>query len=140
MEASRQQRNVELAREGLEAYNRGDFEAVFGLFSPDIEIYAPPAFMNSGRFHGTEGFMDWIAHWNEAWESFDIQIQDIEPVGDSFVLLKAHQVGRGRGSGVPVEQIVFYAYDIEDGQCVELSVHPDREAALAHVHARETAA
>jgi ketosteroid isomerase-like protein len=139
MEAASQQRNAELAREGMEAYNRGDFEVVLELFSPEVEVYAPPTFMNAGRFHGHQGFMEWIAHWNEAWESFEIHVQDVEPVGDRFVVLHAHQVGLGRGSGVPVEQNVFYAYDIRDGQCVELSVHPDRAAAMAHLRDRETA-
>jgi ketosteroid isomerase-like protein len=139
MEASSGQRNVELAREGMHAYNRGDFEAVLELFSPDIEVYAPPSFMNSGRFHGHEGFMEWIAHWNDAWESFEIEVRGVEPIGDRFVVLEAHQAGRGRGSGVPVEQDVIYVYEMRGAQCVQLSVHPDRAAAMAHVRALETA-
>jgi ketosteroid isomerase-like protein len=139
MEASSAQRNVELARKGMHAYNQGDFGAVLELFSSDIEVYVPPSFMNSGRFHGHEGFMEWIAHWNEAWESFEIQVMDVEPIGDRFVVLEAHQQGRGRGSGVPVEQDVIYVYEMSGAECVYLSVHPDRDAALAHVRARETA-
>jgi len=140
MEASSvQRRNVELAREGMHAYNRGDFGAVLDLFSPEIEVYAPPNFMNSGHFHGHEGFMEWIAHWNEAWESFEIHVDDIEPIGDRFVVLEAHQQGRGRGSGVPVEQDVIYVYEMSGARCVHLSVHPDRAAAMAHVRARENA-
>ena len=37
---SRQQRNVELARRGMEAYNRGDIDAVLELFSADVEVYS----------------------------------------------------------------------------------------------------
>jgi ketosteroid isomerase-like protein len=140
MEASSQQRNVELAREGIEAYNRGDYAVVLEMFSPEVEVYAPPSFMNSGRFHGHEGFMEWISHWNEAWESFEIEVTGIEPIGDSFVVLEAHQAGRGRGSGVPVEQDVIYIYEMSGAQCIQLSVHPDRAAAMAHVRARQTGA
>ena len=36
MEETRQERNVDLARRGMEAYNRGDIDAVFELFSADV--------------------------------------------------------------------------------------------------------
>ena len=123
----------------MEAYNRGDMTAVLELFTPDVEIYNPPSLMNAGRFHGYEGFMEWVAHWNEAWESFEIQVAGVEPVGDRFVVLKAHQVGRGRGSGVPVEQDMFYVYEIAGGRCVRLSIHPDHATAMAHIRATESA-
>jgi ketosteroid isomerase-like protein len=81
MEASRQERNVELARRGLEVYRRGDIEAVLDLFSPDVQVYSPPEFINAGLFHGRKGWLEWIGQWNEAWESFDIRIGGVEPVG-----------------------------------------------------------
>jgi ketosteroid isomerase-like protein len=39
MEASRQQRNVELVHHGLAAYNGQDFEAVVELLDEDVEVY-----------------------------------------------------------------------------------------------------
>jgi ketosteroid isomerase-like protein len=56
MATSRQQRNVDLARQGMEAYNRGDLDEVLELFSPEAQIYAPPDFMNAGTFHGHEAY------------------------------------------------------------------------------------
>jgi ketosteroid isomerase-like protein len=137
MEGSRQQRNVDLARRGMEAYNRGDIEAVLELFSPEMELYSPPDFINAGVFHGREGWLKWSGQWNEAWGSFDIQVERVEPVGERFVLLNAHQVGRGRGSGVSVEQDVVYVYEITDEGCVYMAIHPDRERTLADIRRRE---
>jgi hypothetical protein len=105
MATSRQERNAELARRGLEVYNRGDIDAVMELFS-------------------------------EAWESFDIRVDEVEPVGERFVVVHAHQVGRGRGSGVSVEQDVVYLYEIDDERCVYLAIYPDRERALADIRRR----
>jgi ketosteroid isomerase-like protein len=137
MATSRQQRNVDLARQGMEAYNRGDLDEVLELFSPEVQIYTPPDFMNAGAFHGHEGFLNWISQWNEAWESFDIRVDRVEPVGHRFVLLDAHQVGRGRESGISVELDVTYLYEIIDGLCVYLAMYPDRERALADIRRRE---
>lgn len=137
MEGSRQEQNVDLARRGMEAYNRGDIDAVLELFSPEVEVYAPPDFINAGVFHGREGWLKWTAQWNEAWESFDIRVDRVEPIGQRFVVVDAHQVGRGRGSGVPVEQDVVYVYEIGDEGCVYLAIHPDRERALEDIGRHE---
>ncbi|OLE38821.1 MAG: hypothetical protein AUG48_00835 [Actinobacteria bacterium 13_1_20CM_3_68_9] len=137
MEGSRQEQNVELARRGMEAYNRGEIETVLELFSPEVQIYAPPDFINAGVFHGREGWLRWTAHWNEAWESFDIRVDGVEPIGERFVVLDAHQVGRGRGSGVSVEQDVVFVYEIGDEGCVYLAIHPDRDHALGDIGRRE---
>ena len=137
MEETRQQRNVDLARRGMEAYNRGDIDAVLELFSAELEVYSPPEFINSGVFQGREGWLNWSGQWNEAWQSFDIRIDRVEPVGERFVVLDAHQVGRGRGSGVSVEQDVVYLYEIGDEGCVYLAIYSDREDALADIRRRE---
>jgi hypothetical protein len=55
------------------------------------------------------------------------------------VLLDAHQVGRGRESGISVELDVTYVYEIIDGLCVYLAMYPDRERALADIRRREAA-
>ncbi len=139
MEASNdiRQRNIELVTRGMGAYNRGDIGAVLEFFSPEIEVYAPPTLMNAGVFHGHDGFMEWIAHWNEAWESFKIHIERVEAVGDDFVVMEAHQVGRGRGSGVSVEQDIVYVYEVDDGRCVHFSAQPGRDEAMAHIRGRQ---
>jgi ketosteroid isomerase-like protein len=137
MEGSRQEQNVDLARRGMEAYNRGDIDAVLELFSPEVEVYAPPDFINAGVFQGREGWLKWTAQWNEAWESFDIRVDRVEPIGQRFVVVDAHQVGRGRGSGVSVELDVIYLFEISDGRCVYFAIYPDRERALAGIRRRE---
>jgi ketosteroid isomerase-like protein len=138
MSTDGQQRNVGLARRGLEAYNRGDIDAVLKLFSPDVQVYAPPDFINAGLFHGHQGFLSWIGQWNEAWESFDIQVKDVEPVGERFVIALVHQEGRGRGSGISVTQDVVYLYEVRDELCVYQAIYPDRERALEDIRQRDT--
>ena len=70
------------------------------LFERGVEVYSPPELINAGVFHGREGWLNWSGQWNEAWQAFDIRVDRVEPVGERFVVLDAHQIGRGRGSGV----------------------------------------
>src|SRR5436190_217494 len=61
------ERNVEIVRSVLAAYNRGDIEGVLAVVSPNVEVVSTPDMPNDGRFEGHEGFMTWLTQWLEAW-------------------------------------------------------------------------
>jgi ketosteroid isomerase-like protein len=132
---------IALVRSGMEAYNAGDVEAVLELFADDIEIYSPHEFLNAGTFHGHQGFLRWISAWNDAWESFEIDIEAIEPVGERQVVAEVHQKARGRGSGIEIDQRVAYAYTVrDDGKCSFQGIYPEAEQAYSVAREREAAA
>ena len=132
MEASSdtQQRNVEITRRGFEAYNSGDYEAVISLLHPDVELLADHELLNSGSFTGHEGFTQWSAEWLEAWDEFRVDVNDLETIGDHFVLVDAHQVATGAGSGIAVEMDIFWAFETEGGQLRRMHLYAKRERAL----------
>jgi ketosteroid isomerase-like protein len=132
MEASSdiQQLNLELMRLGFEAYNTGDYEALGQLLHPDVELHADHELLNSGDFHGREGFLEWNADWIEAWEDFHVDARSIETFGERFLLADAHQVARGAGSGVDVEMDVFWAFELEEGKVRRMHIYSSRGRAL----------
>jgi ketosteroid isomerase-like protein len=137
MEASSdtQQRNIELTRRGFDAYNAGDYEAVIALLHPDVDLLADHELLNSGSFTGHDGFRRWSAEWLEAWDSFAIEANAVETIGEHFVLVDAHQIARGAGSGIPVEMDVFWAFEIEDGRLARMHLYASRERALETIEA-----
>src|SRR5215208_7721452 len=96
-------RNAQLLRGGVEAFNRGDQEAVTAAFDPSIECHVSPALMNSGTWRGIEGYQEMIAGWSEAWEELQMDVLDLETPDDRHVIARVHQRAVGLGSGVPVE-------------------------------------
>ena len=58
--------NERLLRGGVEAYNRGDFQAMVALFDPEIELYVDAAQGNPGTWHGLEGFREMVESWRDA--------------------------------------------------------------------------
>jgi ketosteroid isomerase-like protein len=131
---------IERVRAGMEAYNAGDIETVLSVFADDIEIYAPQDFLNAGTFHGHDGFLRWVSAWNEAWESFEIDVDAIEPVGQRHVVAEVHQRARGRGSGIDIDQRVAYVYELrDDGKCSFQGIYPEAEQAYAVAREREAA-
>jgi ketosteroid isomerase-like protein len=132
MEASSdtRQRNVDLTRRGFDAYNAGDYEAVVELLHPDVELHADHELLNRGSFTGHDGFMQWSAEWLEAWDEFRVEANELETIGDHYVLVDAHQVATGAGSGIAVEMDIFWAFETEGGKLRRMHLYATRERAL----------
>ncbi len=132
-----QQRNVEAIKGGVEAFRRGDLDAVLELLDPEIEVYMPSELANSGTYRGHDGYRQWLAQWLEAWDDFDLELDDFEAVGRTHVVSRAHQTARGRGSGIPVEMWIAYLWDVRDGQATALHLYPTRDEAVEVAERRE---
>ena len=124
------ERNAELARQGFEAYNSGDTEAVARLMSPDVEVHASPGLVNSGDYQGPDGYEQWNAQWTEAWDQFRVEPTAVQSVGDRHVLVEAHQVAKGAGSGIDVEMDVFWAFELDGEQVSRMHLYASREEAI----------
>jgi len=128
-----EKRHEELAAVALEAFNSGDIDSLVALLHPEIESFTSPDLPNSGTFHGKEGFLKWMGEWLEAWESFEIAIEEIQSIDERFAIAAVHQRGRGRGSGLEIEMDIAQLWQIEDGLIVRFQYHPTVEAARAAV-------
>ena len=128
---------VELIRAGFDAWERGDVEEALGHYHPEVETFAPPEIGNSGTFHGIDGFMQWTQAWFEAWESFDQELISVEPIGETHVLQKVMQTGRGKGSGIEVKREATYVYDIRGEKLAFIALFFTHEDALALALERE---
>lgn len=122
--------NVALARAWLEAWGRGDADAVMDGLHPEVEIYSPPEVGNPGTYRGREGYRAWESRWIEAWESFENEILGAERVGHRHVVLEARQRGTGRGSGVEVNREVSMVCEIRDSRLVRFHIYSTHEQAL----------
>jgi uncharacterized protein len=128
------ERNVAIARSAIEAFNRGDVDAVLALAAPDVEVYAPPDSPNPGRYVGYEGYLRWSEQWLEAWETFTLDVLDIEAVGDRHVVAVVRQNGRGRLSGLALTMEAAHLYEMdENGKIVRFELHDERKRALENV-------
>lgn len=66
--------NVEVARATMEAFAKGDIDAILARWHADAEW--PPAISPGGlegtTFVGHEGVRRWAEELEESWESFDV--------------------------------------------------------------------
>jgi ketosteroid isomerase-like protein len=130
---SEPERNLELARSAFEAFDASDVATVIANLHPEVECHVSHRMMNNGTWHGVDGYLEMTAAWFEAFEDLHYEVFDLEAPDDRHVLASAHQVARGRESGVPVEMDVVFLFEVEDGRARRFHIYPDRESAVAAI-------
>ena len=125
-----QEENVELAQRGLDALNRGEFEAVIELCDPEVEWKAIPGFLPDAEdFHGRAGVRAWFDKVGEALRELRWEVEEITDGGDRLlVALRLHAAGRA--SGIQGEFQIFQAWTIRNGKLTRLESYLSREEAL----------
>ena len=114
----------------LGVYLSGDQEALREIIDPSAEIYGAPGLINSGTYFGYDGFQEWIREWEEAWDSVDYDLQEMIQVGDSIVVVPAHIVGRGAGSGVETDSLFGWLFEFRNGRATRFHAYVSPDEAL----------
>ena len=125
--------NERLLRGGVEAYNRGDFQAMIALFDPEIELHVDSAQGNPGTWHGLDGFRKMVESWRDAFAEDTSEVLGLEMIGDRHLIAEMRQTAVGSVSGVPVEMTNYYLLELRDGRAVRFHIYGDRETAMAAV-------
>jgi ketosteroid isomerase-like protein len=130
------QENVEIVRRCCEASARGDWEAAMMTVHPEIE-YDLSRFPEGQVYHGHAGIREAFRIWLGAWQDYRQEWDEIIDAGDEAVVVIGRELGRGKASGVEVEQEVFAVWTMLDGKTIRIRFYPGREDALEAVGLRE---
>jgi ketosteroid isomerase-like protein len=122
--------NVEFVGRMLVAYLNGDHETLRASIQADGEIYGAPGLLNSGTYHGYEGFRQWIAQWEEAWGEVDYDLGEPIEFGKTLVVIPVRISGRGAGSGLEVDSKFGWLYDIREGRMARFHAYPTVDDAV----------
>ena len=124
------QENVEVVRAVLDAQRRGDWGAFPDLYDPEIEWEDVSGLW--GDWGTRRGFEDvqaaWMA-WFEAFEHVEFDIEEILAADDD-VLTSIRVSGRGRVSGLRVEQSIAVVWTVHDRRVVRVRGYRERNKAL----------
>ena len=102
----------------LGAYMEGDEETMREMIDPEGEIYGDRSVINSGTFHGYEGFRRWVSEWEEAWDEISYERNELIEVSDTVLVAPVHIVGRGAGSGVEIDDVFGWLWEWRNGTVV----------------------
>jgi len=119
------QENVEIVREAEDAYSRGDYGRIAGIHDPHIVVIT----LEDGALYGNDAVLANYERWNEAWEEAETTLEEVTGRGDRvFVAVLFH--GRGRASGVEVDERFYEVYTLRDGKVLRIDEYEHRADAL----------
>ena len=127
--------NVEIVRRVYEAVDRGDAEAVLGLYDPQIvwDFARSPFrnFLKHDVYRGHDALRSMFRErYEDAWSTIEDELEELIDAGP-HVISVVRSRGRGRSSGVEVEKAHAGVWTIRDGTIVRVEWMSREEALKA---------
>jgi ketosteroid isomerase-like protein len=121
--------NVEIVREVLAAWPRGDRDAIVAAMAEDCELVPLRAQLEGSSYRGREGALRFWDDLHADWEGLELPIQDVRDLGDTVVVI-GHLVARGRTSGVDLDVPIGQVWELRDGKVTRMHAFSDPADAL----------
>lgn len=122
--------NLEIIRRLSEGIERGDTEAVFAHYDPEIVWDSSRPGPISGLYHGHEGVRQYFREWMESFETYNAHAETFIDAAES-VVVGYRASGRGRSSGVEIGNWIFWlVYRIRNGLVVRIETFDSKHEAL----------
>jgi hypothetical protein len=112
--------NVNIMRQGYDAFNRGDIDAVTGIMDPEIEWQEPDVegLPDRGTHHGLEAVVNNVfGAVAEHWDEFRAVADEFLDADDRVVVLGHFRV-RGKATGKTVDAPFAHVWTLRDGKVV----------------------
>ena len=125
--------NVDRLRLAIDAFSRGG-EAGAALLAPDFELHQASSIIDTaGVFRGPDALRGSLRELQESFENLRFEAERFlqAPGGEVVVLVRA--TGRGRGSGVEIDNHIAWVWTFRDGQAVRMVVYEEPAEALRAV-------
>jgi ketosteroid isomerase-like protein len=123
--------NVEIVRGIWEADRRRDWEAVYSAYAPDAVWNDHSGFWGDwGDARGPDGIREAFRRWHEAFADITFDWEEVAHAGD-LVVVTYRVRGRGRGSGLEIDEPFTLVWRLRDEQVVEILAYTDRAEGLA---------
>jgi uncharacterized protein len=130
---SRQERNLELMRNGLGSFSRGALDESLQYLHPEIEWHLafrlPDLPLQKDVYRGHEEVKALWTQFRSAWDEMRIDLEEVLHVDDERMVARTRFRGRGSVSGAEVDQVVFYAFRVREGLLVYCRPFDDEAAA-----------
>jgi ketosteroid isomerase-like protein len=119
------QANVEIVQRAWEAQTRHDNESAFRRYAPEVEVQNALGEV----YRGADGVRDYFRGFFGAMDDTGAEVEEWIDGGDEVIAVM-HTWGRGRRSGVPVEQHEFHVWTVRDNKLERLRVYTHLSDAL----------
>jgi ketosteroid isomerase-like protein len=124
------QENVEIVREGYERFAAtGEFAAELATDDFVWDMSNFHGWPEQQMYEGVDGAGAFLSEWMDAWEDWELELEALHDASDRVVAL-AHQRGRSKEGGMPVEMWFAQVFTLRDGKQARMDMYSDRREAL----------
>jgi len=131
----RERENVDVVRQVVEAFRQRDVPLLRSLFDEQSEFTSA----EGGTYRGLDEIERYMRDLDGVFEDWRSENERYVDACDGRVVLVYRIVGRGRGSGVPVDQEIAILWTVRDRKVLRGKAYVDPEEALLAVGVREAA-
>ncbi len=119
--------NVNILRQGYDAFNRGDIDVVMGIMDPNIEWQEPDVegLPDRGTHHGSEAVANNVfGSVVEHWDDFQAAPEEFLDADDRVIVLGRFH-GRGKATGRTLDAPYAHVWTLRDGKAVHFRNYTD---------------
>jgi ketosteroid isomerase-like protein len=121
--------NLEIVRR-MYAEARERPEALYEFLADDVHWDSTgTGQLEMSTIHGRDGVMQFFRSWIAPFEEWSYEAEELLDAGDC-VIAHVHQWGRGKASGIEVEQRFWQVWTLRDGKAVRTTHHREKAQAL----------
>ena len=124
------QPGVALASDLYDALNQGDWDALFDLLHPEVELREEFIALDIAVYRGHDGVREWLRRSTEVMSGFRFEPLRFMRLEDS-VVIPVRLTARGSGSGAEVTADLVHMGQMSDGKISLLAAYPDLQSAVA---------
>lgn len=122
------ERDVEIVRSVIAAWDRGDLDEMARWIAEDAELRPLRAQLEGRCYRGPDGMRELWADLNADWEDLKLPAEEVREVGGK-VLVIGRFVARGRVSSVDLDLPLGQLWELREGLVVGLQAFSDPDDA-----------
>jgi ketosteroid isomerase-like protein len=122
--------DVDVVRDVVNAFNRGDFEAGLDLCTEDVVFDWSRRMLDGEVLKGREQTRRLLQGVMEIFDEIHIPADELTDLGDGVVLLVGTARFKGRASGLDVEAAAANLWTVRDGKVTHFRFYQTKEDAL----------
>jgi ketosteroid isomerase-like protein len=126
------QENVEIVRRVLDGFSHSDRESVEPLLHRDVQwrtVMGP--LLGVEAVSGRDAMLRFaFEDLPDAAENPHAEVEELRDLGEGQVLVVARYLGRGKRSGIELDQRIASVHRLSEGMIVSVDDYPSREEAL----------
>jgi ketosteroid isomerase-like protein len=125
------QENVEVVRTAYATFNARDVDGLLRLSAEDCEWHPLRAQLEGVVYRGHQGVRQFVRDMDDDWESFRIDPLELHDRGELVAVIgRVSAIGQ---SGVAVDSVAGFVFELQRGLIKHVVSHSDPEAALEAV-------